>query len=542
MDGYIVLVGIICVFGLAKAISSGYKHSYSEKEKALMRTEAARRADYDKRFNELQKNERAFEKHIKQQEDLLSQKAEALSLREANLNNQVRQRFAKTVIDISKRDYLSSTPVFRSIANDPDSGRIISSLSQNMRLLSPFDISSRIESESGEIYHVTLYSCSCQDFQIHHRPCKHMYRLASEVGGLLAYDTSSQREQILSFNQQAFDAERLISAAKKAQSAATKETAAVQKLMTDTSQAHPWLADLYADCIYIFEDKLEQEMRNKLNPAKSSADKLRIIKNEKRQLAAQCKSLEYQLHFYESLFPWLEDFKEIPPAEAYQAYLASTDENAQTDYDYFRDWISPEEYNRLSRTEMLQLRLDRSQRRTKNNWEIGVEYERYIGFLCQQRGYRVEYTGAKLRLEDMGRDLIVTKDNDCYIIQCKRWAIEKTIHEKHIFQLFGSCVMYEAQHQNFASVRGVFVTTTSLSPVAKQCAERLGIIVFERIPFGDYPVIKCNISKNGDKIYHLPWDQQYDTTVITPNQGEFFASTVAEAEEAGFRHAWRHKK
>ena len=34
-------------------------------------------------------------------------------------------------------------------------------------------------------YHVTLYSCTCQDFVINKQmkfPCKHIYRLASELG------------------------------------------------------------------------------------------------------------------------------------------------------------------------------------------------------------------------------------------------------------------------------------------------------------------------------------------------------------------------
>lgn len=59
------------------------------------------------------------------------------------------------------------------------------------------------------------------------------------------------------------------------------------------------------------------------------------------------------------------------------------------------------------------------------------------------------------------------------------------------------------------------------------------------MPLADYPRIKCNISRGGERIYHLPFDQQYDTTVITPSTGELWAQTVAEAETAGFRRAWR---
>ena len=56
-----------------------------------------------------------------------------------------------------------------------------------------------------------------------------------------------------------------------------------------------------------------------------------------------------------------------------------------------------------------------------------------------------------------------------------------------------------------------------------------------------FPRIKCNISqRSGEKIYHLPFDQQYDKTLIETNKGECYALTVAEAEEKGFRRALRH--
>jgi hypothetical protein len=93
------------------------------------------------------------------------------------------------------------------------------------------------------------------------------------------------------------------------------------------------------------------------------------------------------------------------------------------------------------------------------------------------------------------------------------------------------------------SVIGELYTTTKLSPFARTCAEYLGIIVHEEFPFDrNYPCIKCNISKDGSKIYHLPFDQQYDRVVINITKGECFVATVAEAEERGFRRAMRHKQ
>jgi hypothetical protein len=56
---------------------------------------------------------------------------------------------------------------------------------------------------------------------------------------------------------------------------------------------------------------------------------------------------------------------------------------------------------------------------------------------------------------------------------------------------------------------------------------------------GEYPQIKCNISSTGEKIYHLPFDQQYYNTIID-KEGEFYAWNVGEAERAGFRRARKY--
>jgi len=41
-----------------------------------------------------------------------------------------------------------------------------------------------------------------------------------------------------------------------------------------------------------------------------------------------------------------------------------------------------------------------------------------------------------------------------------------------------------------------------------------------------------------EKIYHLPFDQQYDNTKIF-EKGEFYCRTTEEAERKGFRRAFR---
>jgi hypothetical protein len=96
--------------------------------------------------------------------------------------------------------------------------------------------------------------------------------------------------------------------------------------------------------------------------------------------------------------------------------------------------------------------------------------------------------------------------------------------------------------QPMKEVTGTFVTTTGLSDRAREFARVLDIAVQESFPLNDYPRIKCNVSRStGERIYHLPFDQQYDATTIEPGREETYVSTCAEAEAFGFRRAWRWK-
>jgi hypothetical protein len=89
-------------------------------------------------------------------------------------------------------------------------------------------------------------------------------------------------------------------------------------------------------------------------------------------------------------------------------------------------------------------------------------------------------------------------------------------------------------------VTGTFTTTTTLSDRAREFARLLDIKVEESFPLGDYPRIKCNIARRtGERIYHLPFDQQYDSTMVESARGECYVATAHEAEERDFRRAWR---
>jgi hypothetical protein len=117
-----------------------------------------------------------------------------------------------------------------------------------------------------------------------------------------------------------------------------------------------------------------------------------------------------------------------------------------TDHDPVRRYIEREEWEKLSESERNQRALDRYiESRKKSKWQIGRDYELYCGYCYEKKGFLVDYFGSYNGLDDLGRDLIISKGDDIRIVQCKYWSKFKTIHEKHIFQLFGSMYQYRKQ-------------------------------------------------------------------------------------------------
>lgn len=236
--------------------------------------------------------------------------------------------------------------------------------------------------------------------------------------------------------------------------------------------------------------------------------------------------------YYESLFPWLEEFRdEIPEtALAREAEIADTDAR--------KNWVKAGEWKVLSESERSQLSLNRFLGRSKTKWEIGIEYERFIGHELESEGWSVVYHGAIRGLDDLGRDLVARKGPQTLVVQCKRWSAEKQIHEKHVFQTYGTVIAMQIDEPN-TQVSGRIVTSARLSDRAKKFATALGLDFQEQKQPGEFPRIKCNAKSKQGQVYHLPFDQQYDAIIMRPQSGDFYCTTVEEAEAKGFRRAMR---
>lgn len=336
------------------------------------------------------------------------------------------------------------------------------------------------------------------------------------------------------------------------------DTNVINTLAKEKSQGFPWLAKAYDDYFYLRDQQLANYLETKPHPALKAAEDHRQIAKERREAEKAARISAYLVDYCKYLAPWLDEYIGLEAGELDEIIkeIHSAWEKKEEEFDEEVKRHFGPKYEGLTPTEKLQKKLDWYWGKpNKSNWQIGRDYERYIGYLYETKAWNVYYHGKK-GFEDLGRDLICRKENTAEIIQCKYWAKEKIIHEKHIYYLFGTTVEYYLE--NFGTEEDLqlalfpelvrrrnvipkLITTIEVSPKAEQVAKVLGVAI-EKIPFQHYPSVKCNVARRtGEKIYHLPFDQQYDTALIEEERLECYAETIAEAEALGFRHAYRWK-
>jgi hypothetical protein len=323
----------------------------------------------------------------------------------------------------------------------------------------------------------------------------------------------------------------------------------VNVTLTDWKKQGALLPSLreWSDRIQVeYDEMIDHGLRTRRPRSWKAVEQIKEARDEARRYKKEAERLRPQLALYESLAPWLAEYSELTVEEI----LAGINEEAElkefykTGDDPVSLFVPCSEWASLSEAERNQLALDRywqgSRRRTA--WTAGIQYERFIGYHHEAKGYRVEYHGALFGVDDLGIDLICTKDDEVRVVQCKRLSEAKGIpvRENVIAQVYGAARYYTMAHTQLFDAIPVLYTSYECSDTARRFAQYLGVRLFERVAFQPYPCIKCNISHlSGDRIYHLPFDQQYDATVIGDLDGEFYAMTVAKAEEAGFRRAYR---
>ncbi|MCB0743117.1 MAG: restriction endonuclease [Ignavibacteriae bacterium] len=328
----------------------------------------------------------------------------------------------------------------------------------------------------------------------------------------------------------------------------------VELLKKELSEGNPYLARIIADFYHYRDIKVAEYLRSKKYPAIKASEKVKDYASENRELRRKFKLTYNRIKLYEEVFPFISDLEPddidfILEQKKKKGKISDND-------DPVREYVP--EYDKLTEEERNQRALNRYLKSKKSNWEVGKMYERYVGYLYESKGYKVEYVGIEKGFEDLGRDLICRNAKETLVIQCKYWASHKEIREAHINQLYGTTVKHfidefknrseklkntlfpDLLARDEVKIKPVFFTSTKLSKTAEDFAIALGIQIIQEHPFDqNYPMIKCNLnSQTGEKIYHLPIDQQYDN-VLMQNEERIYVRTVKEAMELGCRRAYR---
>lgn len=333
-----------------------------------------------------------------------------------------------------------------------------------------------------------------------------------------------------------------------------REKEELEQIKQDISNSRPWLAKYISD-YYVYKNlRLVEYLQYKRRPIRheTAAEIKKMINSETRDLAKKWKEAEYKVTYYENLFPLLKEYLDIEESDAED--ILSGNKDSYLNNDEVLRYVSLYDYNKMTPCERNQLALDRYLSRDHSKVHVGKMYERYIGYEYERMGFDVEYKGIIDGFDDLGRDIIAKKGDKVIIIQCKCWSKNKEIKEAHINQLFGTKTKYYIDVMRDRKGLGLFanlelnisalmITSTVLSKTAKDFATVLGVKYIEnKFLSKDYPMIKCNIN-NGEKIYHLPFDQMYDRVKLTKS-GECYVRNVADAEKMGFRRArkWNPNK
>ena len=310
-----------------------------------------------------------------------------------------------------------------------------------------------------------------------------------------------------------------------------------ERFIYDREKTYRWVSEIVGDYLYHADEQLRDFYLVKTRPAVKKAETVEENMQQRRELISENKYLKYELGYIRRIFPDLDEILD---------YYDYEGEDLDGEADPVKKYLEHDEYSSLNEEQRNQLSLDRYLKRSKKNWEIGRDFERYTGYVFENEGFQVEYHGIKKKLEDLGRDLLASNAKSVYVIQCKYWSREKVIHEKHIAQLYGTTIKYGLEHKEDTREKlPLFITHTELSDEAREFANALGVILQENVDIAAYPIIKCNReNRNGleTKIYHLPMDQQYDRVIIDKSVGDFYASTVKEAIDKGFRRAYKWTK
>ena len=89
----------------------------------------------------------------------------------------------------------------------------------------------------------------------------------------------------------------------------TEREKIIKKIVDEKSKGFPWLAEAIGEFYKYQDDKIAEYLATKSHPALKSADNVREIAKQNKILRKQLKIAENFVAYYETLFPWIIEFR-----------------------------------------------------------------------------------------------------------------------------------------------------------------------------------------------------------------------------------------
>jgi len=110
----------------------------------------------------------------------------------------------------------------------------------------------------------------------------------------------------------------------------------------------------------------------------------------------------------------------------------------------------------------------------QKNIKKGKEYEDKVGLYYEQKGYEVEYRGAKYGRKDKGIDLIAKNKKEILFIQCKNWTGKNSITHNIAKEIYGNCSIYVKKHK-MENDKNMFILAIPSKEILSKAAEHVFI-------------------------------------------------------------------
>jgi len=133
---------------------------------------------------------------------------------------------------------------------------------------------------------------------------------------------------------------------------------AIEILYKEKSQGFPWLAKAYSEYSLLQDNIIADRLEKKPHPAVRSAEILRTVSLEKTRANREFRILKYLLEMYESLFPFLIDFRGEDLDDYIKVQLGKYSKERDPQ-DEVIAYTTEGERNTLTKQEIFQRALDR---------------------------------------------------------------------------------------------------------------------------------------------------------------------------------------